>query len=336
MAIFHLRVSTISRSKGGSAIAAYCYRNGTKARDPRLGITYDYRNRRNGVASRFVEGWDGSKLALWQAAESAERKKNSCVAREIQVSLPRELTSEQGERLTRRFAQFIVSEYGVAVDAVVHRKASKSRPDHNPHSHLLLTTRTVKDGVLGEKTRVWDELIGKKETLPDGTTIYHEPEGKKQVEKVRRVWAEFANNALADAGSVERIDHRSDAARGIERTSPARSIPRGALARQQREYLATPKVRERERKRQNAERQASQALQPQKVSLGAVLPPKLKATRDIQHRPEQRNDGQPVKGHALYRSTPTRAEKRTQERREEAIQTELREDIKPKRKALRR
>lgn len=326
MAIFHLRVSMISRSKGASAIAAYCYRNGTKARDPRLGITYDYRSRRNGVASRFIEGWDGSKLALWQAAENAERRHNSCVAREIQVSLPRELTSEQGEVLTRRFAQFLVAEYGVAVDAVVHRKASKSRPDHNPHSHLLLTTRTVKNGVLGEKTRVWDELIARKETLPDGTTVYHEPEGRKQVEKVRRVWAEFANDALADAGSTERIDHRSDAKRGIERPAATRSVPRGILAREQREHLATPKGQERDRKRRNAERQASQALPPQKVSL-RLAPPKIEETRDKQRRLSR--VVQPFERQALY-------QKRMPDQRGEGVPSAPPQEVKPKRAAIRR
>lgn len=283
MAIFHLRVSTISRSKGASAIAAYCYRNATRARDPRLGITYDYRSRRNGVASRFVEGWDGSKLALWQAAENAERRSNSCVAREIQVSIPRELTCEQGTRLTRRFAQFLVSEYGVAVDAVVHRKASRTRPDHNPHAHLLYTTRVLRNGALAEKTRAWDELVGKKETLPDGTTIYHEGEGKKQVEKVRRVWAEFANEALAAAGSSERIDHRSDTARGIESADLNRSVPRSVLAAQDKERMAKPEARDRERRRRRARRDASEPLPPQKVRLAVVRPLKVQ-TPSVQRR----------------------------------------------------
>jgi hypothetical protein len=57
---------------------------------------------------------------LWNAAESAETRKNSRVAREVILALPHELSEEQRLTLTRDMALYLVSKYGVAVDMAIH------------------------------------------------------------------------------------------------------------------------------------------------------------------------------------------------------------------------
>ncbi len=42
MAIYHLSVQVISRSKGRSAVAAAAYRSGERLRDERTGLLQDY------------------------------------------------------------------------------------------------------------------------------------------------------------------------------------------------------------------------------------------------------------------------------------------------------
>ena len=96
MASFHLSVKTVSRSSGRSATAAAAYRAGARIEDERTGEIHDY-SRKGGVSlSQIVlppeaPGWAGDRSKLWNAAESAENRKNSVVAREFEVALPAEL-----------------------------------------------------------------------------------------------------------------------------------------------------------------------------------------------------------------------------------------------------
>ena len=100
MAIFHLSAKIISRSKGQSAIASAAYRSGDKLHDERYDETQDYTNK------RFIEHSEiqlpenapkeyQNRETLRNAVEKAERAKNAQLAREIEVALPRELSSEQ-------------------------------------------------------------------------------------------------------------------------------------------------------------------------------------------------------------------------------------------------
>lgn len=195
MAIFHLSVTAYSRSNGHSATAAAAYRSGIRLVDERSGITHDY-TRRAGVAERIMvmpEGapsWD--RAQLWNNAEQAETRKNSCVAREVRVAIPIELTPEQGAELTRRYTSWLVDRFGFAADASIHTD------DGNPHAHILTTTRRVGPSGLGEKCRELDSA----------------KTGSAEVLTMRQTWERMANTALELAGRPERIDHRSNAAIG--------------------------------------------------------------------------------------------------------------------------
>ena len=99
MAIFHLSAKIISRGKGQSAIASAAYRSGDKLHDERYDETQDYTNK------RFIEHSEiqlpenapakyQDRATLWNSVEKAEKAKNSQLAREIEIALPRELTPE--------------------------------------------------------------------------------------------------------------------------------------------------------------------------------------------------------------------------------------------------
>ena len=53
--------------------------------------------------------------------------------------------------------------------------------------------------------------------LPEDKEALDAAEAQRNVNVWRRTWAEYANRALADAGSAARIDHRTLAAQGIFR-----------------------------------------------------------------------------------------------------------------------
>jgi hypothetical protein len=188
MAIFHVQVSTISRSAGRTATAAAAYRLAARIHDERTNQTHDYR-RRSGVLDSGIVGWKGDHASLWNAAETAENRSNSTVAREVLVALPHELTPEQQARLLRGFALHLRDRYGIAASWALHA-APTAGDQRNRHGHILMTTRAVDDaGRFDQKTRVLDDR----------------KTGPEQIEAIRREWEQRVNRELARAGATARI-----------------------------------------------------------------------------------------------------------------------------------
>jgi len=198
MAIYHASISTVSRSAGHTATAAAAYRAGIALMDEQTGLKHDY-TRRGGVAETLMlapdhaPDWAKDPARLWNAAEAAENRKNSTVAREFEISLPHELTDEQRRALVQDLAQTLVDRYDFAVQASTHAPHGGRGDDRNHHVHILATTRRMTADGLGEKTR---ELDGG-------------PKGRQEIQAVREVIAGRINLALALAGQVARVDHRS-------------------------------------------------------------------------------------------------------------------------------
>jgi hypothetical protein len=117
---------------------------------------------------------------------------NSQLGREIQVALPHELNRGQQIQLLHEYVQEQFVSQGMVADIAIH--AMKN----NIHSHITLSLRELaEDGSgFGAKNRSWND--------------------PKNVDKWRAAWSRKCNEALADAGHSERIDHRSHAERGIE------------------------------------------------------------------------------------------------------------------------
>ena len=217
MAIYHLSVKPVSRGGGRSATAASAYRAAELVHDHTTGQTFDY-SRKRGVehaeivlptaAAKRDINWARDREALWNAAERAENRSNSRVAREYELALPHELTRPQRLELVRAFAAEIADCHGVAVDFAVHAP-HREGDTRNHHAHVLATTRVIEPAGLGEKATIeWSDTNRRKAKL--------EP-AKKEIEAIRERWAQLANEKLLENGIQARIDHRSLTAQGIER-----------------------------------------------------------------------------------------------------------------------
>ncbi|WP_417803669.1 MobQ family relaxase [Thalassospira lucentensis] len=191
MAIYYLAVKSLRRGDGRNAVAAAAYRSGERLSDEREQKQFDYR-RRKGVLATGISGWEGSRENLWNAAEEAERRKNSVVAREVILALPHELQQDGLQRLVEKYSEWLHARHGFAVDWAIH-KPDRDGDQRNLHAHLLLTTRRVVDDTLTGKTRELDRRQ---------TSSGH-------LEEWRRNWARYCNVAMM-AEQVESIlDHRS-------------------------------------------------------------------------------------------------------------------------------
>lgn len=226
LAIYHCSLRVFSRSDGHSAVAAAAYRAGAVIRDERAGRTHHYQHRKGVVSSFIVAPADApentyNRALLWNAAEDAETRKNSRVAREVILALPHELPAPARETLTRDMALWLVERYRVAVDGALHSPVPGDEHDpRNHHAHLLFTTREVTKDGLGSKTRVLDD----------------KEKGPHEIEMIRLVWETLANDALQKAGFEDvRIDRRTLEDQGIDRIPQIHIGPEGKAADKGRE-----------------------------------------------------------------------------------------------------
>ena len=200
MAIYHLSGSIISRSQGRSALASAAYRSGEKLADERQGLIHDYSKKQDvvfcevflpqGAPQNFKD-----RETLWNAVEKSEKRKDAQLARELTISLPRELTIEQNKQLITEFVTQEFVSKGMIADVCFHNDVMKDG-NRQPHAHVMLTLREVNEKGFGPKVRDWNN--------------------KELLLQWRESWANSVNHHLALNGFDLQIDHRSNEARGIE------------------------------------------------------------------------------------------------------------------------
>ena len=143
---------------------------------------------------------------LWNAIEKAEKRKDSQLARSLDIALPHELKPEQNLELVRDFVRAEFVDRGMIADLAIHAPGRKG--DHrNVHAHILLTTREIAGPGFGPKARDWNS--------------------KQELQQWRQTWAEHANRILEREGFEERIDHRSLLDQGIDREPTTHVGPAG-------------------------------------------------------------------------------------------------------------
>jgi hypothetical protein len=216
LAIYHLDIKIISRQPraeyvpvpkrgpksalGRSVVAAAAYRSGEKIRDERREEEHDY-TRSSRVLHSEIMAPDNApdrfqdRATLWNEVEQSEKRKDAQLAREVQVSLPKELTLEQNRDLVREFVNEQFTSRGMVADVAIHTAGPKGDV-RNVHAHIMLTTRELTPEGFGKKNREWNDR-----------SLSHE---------TREKWSELANQHLERAGHETRIDHRTYEAQRAE------------------------------------------------------------------------------------------------------------------------
>ena len=224
MAIYHLSIKIISRGKGKSAVAASAYRSGEKIKNEYDGIVHDF-TRKGGIAHTEILLPENApqefldRGTLWNSVEKIEKSKNSQLAREIEVALPKELDREKQIELIREYVKENFVKVGMCADIALHDKN-----DGNPHCHILLTMRPLNEdttwGAKSKKEYILDEN-GEKVKLKNGnyktrkinTVDWNEQD---KAEEWRKTWADITNKYLEENSIQEKVDHRSYQRQGIE------------------------------------------------------------------------------------------------------------------------
>ena len=227
MAIYRLEAKIVTRGSGHSAVAAAAYRTGSKIRDERTEKIHDYSSRTKGIVQSVIlrpenaPDWTAKTGSLWNEVERSEKRKDSQLAREFILAVPRELDDKQQFELAVGWAQQELVSKGMVAEVSLHHPKNRK----NPHVHIQCTMRTI-DGekFSAKKPREWND----KALLLDQ----------------RETWCKAENDALEKAGRPERVDHRSLVKQGIDR-KPEPKIGKEAMGLQKRGVLEdTEKAKE--------------------------------------------------------------------------------------------
>ena len=155
MAIFSMNISIVSKSNGKSAVNSSAYIHRSKFKSESFGETFDYSRYKQdepihseillpkNAPSKFQNPQE-----LWNSVELVEKNSNAQLSRRIILALPAELSADENKSLLRDYVQSTFVDEGMCADMAIHFD------QHNPHAHILLTTRPLTEkGAWGSKER---------------------------------------------------------------------------------------------------------------------------------------------------------------------------------------
>lgn len=179
MSMYHLNVKNVK----SNIMAKAGYRAGCKLEyDNKV---FDYTHKKEVVYSEIMLCENAPKeykdrQTLWTSVEDREQPNNRR-AKDIEISLPNELTLEQCKTILKDFIKTNITDKGAIADFSIHWK------ENNHHCHILMTTRPI------DKNGQWSEYKEKKEYALDKNgeriPIIDESTGKQKVDnRNRKQW----------------------------------------------------------------------------------------------------------------------------------------------------
>jgi len=195
---------------GGDAVRAAAYRGGLRLWNERTGELHKWNGRQDvrdvsivlpqALAQDPEYAWAKDPYLLWNTAEFAENRKDSRVAREYRMILPKEMTHEQRRDVVYQFAQTLADRYGNAIDVALHdHRMGRAR---NYHAHLLGTVRKL--GPRGLLQKADSEITYTGERRARGLTDSYQEERRE----IEGLWEGMLSQAIREAGLSPEV-HRT-------------------------------------------------------------------------------------------------------------------------------
>ena len=231
MTTYHLRVKNDTKRSGSKVSpirhADYILREEGQAHA-------DYINREGTQSDKNDCVFKGSQLPRWAkgspqkffSAATRYEDKGNCRYKEIELSLPNELTLEQNREIVGRFlANHLANHYYAYA---IHEKSGELSGERHPHVHIMFSERIIDDV---ERTserpackyfrRVAKPLRGEQVASFERRCQHGAPKDKKWHSKkyffeMREDFARIQNEVLAKNGYSIRVDHRTLNAQCVE------------------------------------------------------------------------------------------------------------------------
>ena len=209
MATFHLCIKSGGRGQAAQH-AAYITRDGKFNKSPEENdlVTHGAGN---------LPHWchDDPKL-FWRTADKHERI-NGATYREFEIALPNELNAHQQLELVHDFiSQRIGSK---PYQYAIHTPQASLAGGPQPHAHIMYSDR-VQDEVERDREQHFKRFNSKNPALGG---CRKDSGGKErmviraEVTNTRKLLADLTNHHLENSGHSARVDHRSNAERGIDK-----------------------------------------------------------------------------------------------------------------------
>ncbi|HQS83638.1 MAG: hypothetical protein B7Y25_02165 [Alphaproteobacteria bacterium 16-39-46] len=216
MANYHFTTEIISRGQGRSGVQKLAYCADVVLRDKRLNEEFN-RPKKTGevhvelslpdnapqwiidIENTLKYDAQNALQKLSDIVEESEKRKDAQIYREIEVSLPEELTREENIKLVEEYMHDVFGSGGRLSINCFH--FDEEHGQKKPHCHIFLLTRVLEKNGLSDM-KVEDSLFfkNKKSILLDW----------------REKWASLQNRYLERNGFDVRVDHRSYEARDID------------------------------------------------------------------------------------------------------------------------
>lgn len=177
------------------------------------------------TGSGNMPGWaQHNPLLFWQAADNFERK-NGSTYREHEIALPRELSPDQRLNLVNNWIQNELGENHAYQFAIHTPTASDGK--EQPHCHLMFCERE-NDGIARDPEQFFKRYNSKNPERGGARKTNFSAkvsERKEQLKAQRQRWETLCNEHLKRAGATVKIDMRSYAEQGTDRTPEPKFLP---------------------------------------------------------------------------------------------------------------
>lgn len=149
MALYHLSLRKISRSRG-SATRTISYISASKLEDIYDGSVYDHRSKQYVdetmvmLPENALEEWHDLQT-ITNAINQSSNQPQAILCREIEISLPIELSPEKQKEIAKEYIKETFVEDGMAAIVSFHSplKNPEDVSSYNPHAHIILTTKPL-------------------------------------------------------------------------------------------------------------------------------------------------------------------------------------------------
>jgi hypothetical protein len=208
--MYHLHVRVIGRNKNRNSVAvrAAAYRSRGAIYDEVGHKWANYSNKKD-LSADFIlapsgsPNWVFDREVLWNDVEVNEKRVDSQVCREIEISLPQSFHLDRSVKVVRDFVDKECVGLGMIADVCLHGIGSA-----NPHAHVLLTMRRLQnDGSWSKKCTEWN--------------------ARSKVQRWRKSWEKALNDEFIDMGMRQlKVSCESYKSRGITKNPQKYCGPR--------------------------------------------------------------------------------------------------------------
>ena len=224
MATYHLRVKN-DTNPGGAKVSAKRHADYILREDGKSHA--DYINREGAQGEKTDCVFKGSHLPKWakgsaqkffSAATRYEDKRNRRY-KEIELSLPNELTLEQNQEIVDKFIANHVSNHYYAY--AIHEKAGELSGERHPHVHIMFSERLIDDVEKVKERPAYkyfrraarplkgEQVASFERRREHGAPKVPKWHDKKYLCEMRADFARIQNEVLAKYGYSIRVDHRT-------------------------------------------------------------------------------------------------------------------------------